>query len=306
MPIRKLTMGPRTSGTSRRSGKPVNKADENNTNNNNSISTGDTGTPDTAAKLRNRVLDMAKKVMRGEERNVFFCELLKMGMGTKELENFVSGQAGLRMSRDECENDASVFKNEREFVNNAMENKLTDNIANLGKKKLELDKFKKRFAWVVKEAEVRKLKNRLREEVGREREMVKLDHNKQLREIRMSRKTIKKDKFKLPPELKRYRQAAVFGKEAEDIFKPGEVLGPVVVGKETRVFLSGGGWGGTQYLRGQSPPFESQSPPYESPPFLEPVPPLLENFPLREHFILLRFVLVYSILLDSSLKFLMT
>ena len=54
----KLTMGPRTSGTSRRSGKPVNKADENNTNNN-SISTEDTGTPDTAAKLRNRVLDMA-------------------------------------------------------------------------------------------------------------------------------------------------------------------------------------------------------------------------------------------------------
>ena len=48
----------------------------------------------------------------------------------------------------------------------------------------------------------------------------------------MSRKTVKKEKFKLPPELMRYRQAAIFGKEAEDIFKPGEVLGPVVVGKE--------------------------------------------------------------------------
>ena len=200
-----------------------------------SISTGDTGTPDTAAKLRNRVLDMAKKVMRGEERNVFFCELLKMGMGTKELENFVSGQAGLRMSRDECENDNSVFKNEREFVRKAMENKLTDNIANLGKKKIELDKSKKRFAWMVKETEIRRFKNRLREEVGREREKVKIDHSKQLREIRMSRKTVKKEKFKLPPELRRYRQAAIFGKEAEDIFKPGEVLGPVVVGKETDI-----------------------------------------------------------------------
>ena len=229
-------MGPRTSGTIRRSEKPVIKADENNTNNKKSISTGDTGTPDTAAKLRNRVLDMAKKVMRGEERNVFFCELLKMGMGTKELENFVRGQADLRMSNGECENgDGGVFDNEREFVKNAMENKLTDNITNLGKKKIELDRFKKRFAWMVKEGEIRRLKNRLRDEVGREREMVKKDHIKQLREIMMSKKKIKKDKFKLPPELKRYRQAALFGKEAEDIFKPGEVLGPVVVGKEAKI-----------------------------------------------------------------------
>ena len=98
-------------------------------------------------------------------------------MGTKELENFVKGQADLRMSPDECGNENesnSMFVNEREFVRNAMENKLTDNITNLGKKKLELDKFKKRFAWLVKEVEVRKLKNRLRDEVGREREMVKM------------------------------------------------------------------------------------------------------------------------------------
>ena len=51
----------------------------------------------------------------------------------------------------------------------------------------------------------------------------------------MSKKTVKKEKFKLPPELKRYKKVAVFGKEAEDIFKPGEVLGPVVVGEETDI-----------------------------------------------------------------------
>ena len=63
---------------------------------------------------------------------MFFCELLKMGMGTKELENFVKGQADLRMSPGECENeDNSVYVNEREFVRNTMENKLTDNITNL-------------------------------------------------------------------------------------------------------------------------------------------------------------------------------
>ena len=74
---------------------------------------------------------------------------------------------------------------------------------------------------MVKEVEVRKPKNRLRDEVGREKEMVKIDHNKQLREIKMSKKTVKNDKFKLPPELKRYRQASVFGRGAEDIFKRG-------------------------------------------------------------------------------------
>ena len=56
----------------------------------------DTGLPDTTAKLRYRVLDMAQKVMKGEERSVFFGELLKMEMGTKEVENFVRGQCGLR------------------------------------------------------------------------------------------------------------------------------------------------------------------------------------------------------------------
>ena len=45
----------------------------------------DTGLPDTTAKLRYRVLDMAQKVMKGEERSVFFGELLKMEMGTKEV-----------------------------------------------------------------------------------------------------------------------------------------------------------------------------------------------------------------------------
>ena len=91
------------------------------------FSTVDTGIPDTTAKLRYRVLDMAQKVMKGEERSVVFGELLKMGMGTKEVENFVRGQCGLRMtmSGSEVGDEAKVmFENEREFVRNAMENKL--------------------------------------------------------------------------------------------------------------------------------------------------------------------------------------
>ena len=55
-----------------------------------------------------------------------------------------------------------MFENEREFVRNAMENKLRDNIMNLGEKKIQQNSLKKRFAWRVKEVEVRRLKNRLR------------------------------------------------------------------------------------------------------------------------------------------------
>ena len=96
-------MGPRTSGLSRNRRKPggtsSEKASEHNTvinNNENNSTTEDTANTDTTAKLKHRILDLAKRVMRGEERTVFFGVLLKLGMGTKEVEGFVKKQARLR------------------------------------------------------------------------------------------------------------------------------------------------------------------------------------------------------------------
>ena len=79
-------------------------------------------------------MDMAKKVMRGEERTVFFGELLKLGMGTKEVEGFVKKQAKLRRMGGGGEGSevSQIIENERVFVENAMNNKLIDNISVVG------------------------------------------------------------------------------------------------------------------------------------------------------------------------------
>ena len=99
------TMGPKTSGTSATiqprgtssdlaegEGDPLS-----NQSNNNIVTPVDTpaNTEDTTA-LKQRTITMALKVMRSEERNIFFGELIEAGLGTKEVENFISNQEYLR------------------------------------------------------------------------------------------------------------------------------------------------------------------------------------------------------------------
>lgn len=66
------------------------------TTNNIICSTVDTSNGDTTANLKQKTLAMALKVMRCEERNVFFGELLQAGLGTKEVENYIAKQEYLR------------------------------------------------------------------------------------------------------------------------------------------------------------------------------------------------------------------
>ena len=104
---------------------------------------------------------------------------------------------------------SQIVENVRDFVENAMNNKLIDNISVVGENKVELERLKKKFAWKVKEGEVKKLKNRLREEVERDSYNMKLDHKNQVRAIRMAKKDDKRVKFTLPKELGRYRKAKI-------------------------------------------------------------------------------------------------
>ena len=66
--------------------------------NNNISNTVDTSveTEDTTASLKQKTLTMALKVMRCEERNMFFGDLIKARLGTKEVENFIYNQEYLR------------------------------------------------------------------------------------------------------------------------------------------------------------------------------------------------------------------
>ena len=98
-----------------------------------------------------------------------------------------------------------------------------------------LIKLKQRLWWRLgnKKEERQKCDNKIRDEVERERRLIKKDHNKQVREIRIEMKKKSNDKNRIiPKELKRYSSAKVFQEDARRLFKPGEVMGPVTVGLE--------------------------------------------------------------------------
>ena len=82
-----------------------------------------------------------------------------------------------------------------------------------------------------KEEEKRRILNRIRDDVTRQRRDIKKDHLKQIRQIRIENKAKKKE-LTLPKELARYKEAKVFSRDARLLFKPGEVMGPVTVGLE--------------------------------------------------------------------------
>ena len=114
-----------------------------------------------------------------------------------------------------------------------MENKLTDSLAEGVRKRQEFMKLKQRLWWRLnkKEEEKRRMSNRMRDEVGRQREDIKKDHKNQVREIKIEHKKREKD-LTLPKELHRYKDAKVFSKDARKVYKPGEVMGPVTVALE--------------------------------------------------------------------------
>ena len=127
----------------------------------------------------------------------------------------------------------TILEREREMVGKAMENKLTDSLAEGVRKRKEFNILKERLWWRLgkKEEEKRRVSNRIRDEVGRQRREIKRDHKKQIRQTRIEQKARKMEVL-LPKELSRYREAKVFSKDARMVFKPGEVMGPVTVGLE--------------------------------------------------------------------------
>lgn len=97
---------------------------------------------------------MAAKVMRREETCVFLGDLVKLSLGTKEVEGFVRKQEHLRRVKDgvcESEGDvASMRERERVLVGNAMENKLASSLEKVVKMKQEYLAMKNRLWWRMK------------------------------------------------------------------------------------------------------------------------------------------------------------
>ena len=180
---------------------------------------------------------LAEKVVVIEERTVFLGDLIKIRRGTREVERYVRKQEELRheskenMTRDDVE---EMMVRERDIVMNSMQNKLSDNISKGVRKGRELHQIKARLFWRMKrEVDRKKFTNTLNDRLCRKRQEVRLDHNNQLRAIRIDCK--KDDRMRLPPELKRYKKVKVFRKDAGESYKPGKAIGPVVVGLEDKL-----------------------------------------------------------------------
>ena len=129
---------------------------------------------DTTASLKRTTLAMAAKVMRREETSVFLGDLVKLHLGTKEVEGFVRKQEKLRRAKDgvseRYEDDSGMRERERVLVGNAMENKLTSSLTKGVKMQQEFFALKNKLWWRMKKDEDRlKFRNKMREVVERER-----------------------------------------------------------------------------------------------------------------------------------------
>ena len=179
-------------------------------------------------------MELAEKVMILEERTTFLGDLLAIRRGTREVENFVRKQEKLRHEPRENVSNSDwnkMVEREREAVMKIMENKLNDNILKGARRGRELYQLKGRLFWRMgRERDRRKFNNTLRERLGRMRKVVQKSHREQVRAIKMNYK--EQDKFQLPKELQRYRKAKIFSKDAKETFKPGQVIGTVMVGVE--------------------------------------------------------------------------
>ena len=189
----------------------------------NMIKNGDT------AFVKGAVLKEWLGVVRAEERSHLLRGLIKDGLGTRDVENFISKQRVQKTK--EC--GARGFVKDRELVEGLMKSKLEDSIAD------EKDRRQRRIAarhrlehLLRKKRSVYKRHiNMVRGKATRLRNKLKKGNKRKTRMIRMSWKEEKR--FELPKMLARYKDAKVFSEVEAEEFKPGEIRGPVIVGEDT-------------------------------------------------------------------------
>ena len=166
-------------------------------------------------------------LVKAEERTNLLRGLLLLGLGTNDIENFVGKQESLRFRKD---GDGKVSLVSRENVKNLMGAKLSDSEDDVSVRRVLKDWLRNKLEKRMKNnvARYKKFCNKTRDNVNNLRKELKLKNENKVRHIRMRRK--QESKFKLPPELERYKYAGIFTEGAEEHFKPGQILGPVVVG----------------------------------------------------------------------------
>ena len=165
-------------------------------------------------------------VVRAEERTNFLNGLVRAGVGTNDVENFISKQESIRFKRDRGGDEV-----DRDNVRGLMQSKLSDSIWDADRRREIRNKLRARLEMILmkkRKSEYKRFIHKVRDRVGKERADVKRLHEKKFREIRMKRTA--ETKFTLPEGLERYQNAKIFSDDHSGKFVPDKILGPVVVG----------------------------------------------------------------------------
>ena len=158
------------------------------------------------AKVKGAVLKEWLGVVRAEERSHLLWGLIQAGLGTKDVENFISKQRGQKTK----ESKARGFVKDRELVDQLMRGKYSDSQADeKERRKRRIDARHRLEQLLNKKRSVYKRHiNMVRDKASRLRKKLKKDNIRKCRMIRMSWKEEKK--FELPKILNRYKEAKVF------------------------------------------------------------------------------------------------
>ena len=158
------------------------------------------------AKVKGAVLKEWLGVVRAEERSHLLWGLIQAGLGTKDVENFISKQRVQKTK--ECK--ARGFLKDRELVDQLMRGKYSDSQADEKERRKRRIDARHRLEQLLnkKRSVYRRHINMVRDKANRLRSKLKKDNIRKCRRIRMSWKEEKK--LELPKILNRYKEAKVF------------------------------------------------------------------------------------------------
>ena len=183
----------------------------------------------TAKKLKGTVISEWKALVRAEERSNLLRELVWEGLGTDDVENFMDGQRYLRSESSNGEG------RDRDNIKNCMINKVEDSVRDEEKRRHKKNRSRAKLERLLikSKSEYKRYINMVREKIAKLRRELRIENKNKVREIRIERK--KEKKYKLPDILERYENAKIFSDELAKEFKPGDKLGPVIVGGNTKL-----------------------------------------------------------------------
>ena len=184
------------------------------------------------AKVKSATKSDWLKVVRAEERSNLLRDLIKEGLGTNDVENFMLGQVGLRTKLGK--GTKNMWEMDRNNVMNLMKAKLENSVEDEGEKRSSRNKARARLERLLsrKKNDYKKFIHKVRDKVGKERRMLKKRNKNKVRAIRMKRK--KETVALLPKLIERYEECRIFRQDGGE-FVAGEVRGPVIVGEDPTV-----------------------------------------------------------------------